>query len=240
MSEKNAFGQSVGLPVRGSYPRPRPPHVVLEGRKGRLLPLREAHAEGLFDCFAEDAEGRGWTYLPDAPWRDMAKARAWCRAKQASGDPMFWCIEDEGSVPSGFCSLLRIAPEIGSVEVGFIHFAPRMQRTVLATEAMFLFMRLAFDTLGYRRYEWKCDALNAPSRRAAGRLGFAFEGVFRQATITKGRNRDTAWYAILDSEWPALRSAYEAWLDPANFDGEGSQRQSLSALTAAAMAPVRT
>lgn len=235
MTEKNAHGQPVGLPVAGTFPRPRPPHITLEGRYGRLMPLHESHAEGLFDAFAEDQAGLGWTYLGNDTWQSVSDAQAWCRTAQASGDPMFWCIEGSGGTPAGFCSLLRIAPEVGSVEVGFIHFAPRLQRTRLATEVMFLLMQFAFDGLGYRRYEWKCDALNAPSRAAAKRLGFAFEGIFRQATITKGRNRDTAWFSILDSEWPALRGCFETWLAPDNYDSEARQKQSLSALTSAAV-----
>ncbi|SMX47180.1 GNAT family N-acetyltransferase [Maliponia aquimaris] len=238
MTETNALGQPVGLPVTGVFPRPRPPHATLQGRHGRLEPLREHHAEGLFAAFAEDSQGHGWTYLPIAPWQDVDEARRWCRTGQGSADPQFYCIADNAGEPQGFCSLLRIAPEVGSVEVGYIHYAPRLQRTRLATEAMVLLMRLAFDDLGYRRYEWKCDALNAPSRAAAVRLGFTFEGVFRQATITKGRNRDTAWYAILDSEWPALRGAFDTWLAPENFDADSRQRQSLSTLTAAALATV--
>jgi len=200
------------------------------------VPLREAHAEGLFAAFEADAEGRGWTYMPVDPWRDVESATRWCRTAQGSADPMFYTIEDSAGTPSGFCSLLRIAPEVGSVEVGYIHFAPRMQRTRLATEAMFLLMSHAFDDLGYRLYEWKCDALNAPSRSAATRLGFTYEGTFRQATITKGRNRDTAWFAMIDAEWPALRTAFQHWLSADNFDSAHRQKTSLSHLTAQVLA----
>lgn len=230
----NDHGQPIGLPVDDIFPRPRPQHVALEGRYGRLVPLREHHAGGLVAAFAEDIEGRGWTYLPIEPWASEEAARRWCRSAQASADPQFYCIEDENG-PAGFCSLLRIAPEVGSVEVGYIHFAPRLQRARLATEAMFLLMRHVFTTLGYRRYEWKCDALNAPSRTAAERLGFTYEGIFRQATIYKGRNRDTAWYAVIDAEWPALETAFETWLAPETFGDDGQQRHALSALTAAAL-----
>jgi RimJ/RimL family protein N-acetyltransferase len=235
MTEINAFGQPVGLPVAGGFPRPRPPHVTLTARYGSLVPLREAQAEGLFQAFSKDTDGRSWTYMPGEPWKSVAETRAWCRTAQASADPMFWCIEDTNGAPMGFCSFLRIEPDVGSIEVGNIHFAPGLQRTRLATEVMFVLMRFAFDELGYRRYEWKCDALNAPSRAAARRLGFTFEGVFRQARIVKGRNRDTAWFSVLDSEWPALRDSFDTWLDPANFDDEARQRQSLSALTQAAL-----
>ena len=143
-------------------------------------------------------------------------------------DPQFYCIEDAKGIPSGFCSLLRIDPNVGSIEVGYIHFAPRLQKTPLATEAMFLLMRRAFEDLGYRRYEWKCDALNAPSRAAAQRLGFTFEGIFRQAQVYKGRNRDTAWFSILDSEWPALKIRFERWLSLGNFSESGQQKQRLA------------
>jgi len=133
---------------------------------------------------------------------------------------------------TGVASYLRIDPAAGSIEVGHINYSPKLQRTIAATEAMYLMMRRAFDELGYRRYEWKCNALNAPSRSAATRLGFAYEGIFRQADVVKGRNRDTAWYAITDDEWPKLRAAFDCWLDPANFDAAGNQRVSLSSLTA--------
>ena len=131
-------------------------------------------------------------------------------------------------MPLGFCSFLRIAPRAGSIEIGFIHFSPALQGTVAATEAQFLMMRHVFDDLGYRRYEWKCDALNAPSRAAALRLGFSFEGLFRQALVTKGRNRDTAWFSMIDGEWPARRARFETWLDPSNFDAAGRQRKRLT------------
>ncbi len=236
MSDTNGLGQPIGAALEAVYPRPRPPHQTLTGRYGRLVPLREGHAPGLTAAFADDSQGRGWTYLPITAWADQSEALRWCRGAQASADPMFYTIEDSAGTASGFCSLLRIAPDVGSIEVGYIHFAPRMQRTRLATEAMFLLMSHAFDDLGYRRYEWKCDALNAPSRAAAKRLGFTYEGTFRQATITKGRNRDTAWFAMIDAEWPALRSAFAQWLAPGNFDAEHRQKTSLSQLTAAALA----
>ncbi len=228
MSPTNDHGQPIGAPVAARFPRPRPPHVALDGRFGRLLPLREEHAPGLFAAFAADAAGTGWTYLPIEPWDTEEAAARWCRTAQGSADPQFYTVEDADGAASGFCSLLRIDPAVGSVEVGFIHFAPRLQRTALATEAMVLLMRHAFDTLGYRRYEWKCDALNAPSMRAAKRLGFTYEGTFRQATIYKGRNRDTAWFSIIDTEWPALAARFDRWLSAKNFDDDGRQRVRLS------------
>ncbi len=227
-SDTDPLARPVGAPVTGAFPRPRPAHVPHIGRYVRLDPMRRSDGEGLFDAFAQDPDGLGWTYLPIYPWADVDAARQFCTDRQASADPMFYTLRDTAGIASGFCSLLRIAPEIGSIEVGYIHFAPRAQQTAMATEAMALLMRHAFDDLGYRRYEWKCDALNAPSRAAAARLGFTYEGTFRQASITKGRNRDTAWFSILDHEWPALREAFDAWLDPANFDGDGRQIRSLS------------
>jgi RimJ/RimL family protein N-acetyltransferase len=185
----------------------------------------------LFAAHAADPEGRNWTYLPYGPFRTFADYHAWMRADCLGDDPLFFAIIDiPEEQPVGVASYLRIAPANGSIEVGHIHYSPRLQRSPAATEAMYLMIKRAFD-LGYRRYEWKCDALNAPSRAAAQRLGLSFEGVFRQATVYKGRNRDTAWYAAIDSEWPALRAAFEAWLAPDNFDPQGQQRTRLTDLT---------
>ena len=147
-------------------------------------------------------------------------------------DPLFHAVVDRANGrATGVASYLRIEERAGVIEVGHINYAPPLQRTPASTEAMYLMMRRVFDELGYRRYEWKCDALNAPSRAAARRLGFRFEGIFRQATVYKGRNRDTAWFSVLDSEWPALKAAFERWLSPENFDEDGRQRQSLASLT---------
>jgi RimJ/RimL family protein N-acetyltransferase len=202
----------------------------MEGRTCRLEPLdADEHAEALHEAFALDADGRGWTYLPYGPFASAADYSVWFEEAAASEDPLFFAILDADGAPVGVASYLRIMPAIGTVEVGHIHLAPPLRRTRAGTEAMYLMARRAFDELGYRRYEWKCDDLNAPSRRAAERLGFTYEGTHRQATIYKGRNRDTAWYSILDSEWPRVRVALEAWLDPANFDAEGVQRAPLRA-----------
>jgi len=198
-----------------------------------LEPLAEAHAAGLFEANALDEAGRGWTYLPYGPFESFARYRAWVEGAAATHDPQFFAIVTPDG-PVGVASYLRIAPEIGSLEVGHIRYAPRLQKTVAATEAMYLMMRRAFDELGYRRYEWKCDALNAPSRRAAERIGFTHEGVFRQATIYKSRNRDTAWYSVVDGEWPRLRTAFQDWLDPVNFDDDGRQRRTLEEVRATA------
>ena len=191
------------------------------------------HAEGLFAAYREDKDGRNWTYLSENPVLDWAGFDAWMDTRCRSRDPMFHAIVDPvDGAAVGIAGLMRIDPRVGSIEVGGINFSQRLQRTRLASEAMYLMMRRVFDELCYRRYEWKCDSLNAPSRRAAKRLGFTYEGLFRQATVYKGRNRDTAWYAILDSEWPGIKAGFEAWLDPANFDQSGAQRAGLGDLIA--------
>lgn len=225
----NDHGQPVGLPVATPLPRPFPPHTGLMGQYCTLCAMREEDAPGLFDAYAE-GDGSDWTYLPDAPWTNLKQAADMCRAAQGTVDPQHYTILDAQNIVSGRCALLRIAPDVGSMEVGWIHFAPRLQGTTAATEALVLLMRYAFETLGYRRFEWKCDALNAPSRRAAERLGFTYEGTFRQATVYKGRNRDTAWFSIVDSEWPRLAARFERWLDPANFDDQGQQLCALNAI----------
>ncbi|MGD1927119.1 MAG: GNAT family N-acetyltransferase [Paracoccaceae bacterium] len=225
----NALGQPGDVEVPDWSPRPVPGDMVLEGRYCRLERLSMAHAPALHAAHLRDAEGRNWTYLPDGPFEDLESYTAWVETAAKSPDPLqFTIIIEDG--PVGTASLMRIAPEAGSIEVGYITFSPLLQRTVASTEAMFLMMKWSFEA-GYRRYEWKCNDLNAPSRRAAQRLGFSYEGVFRQAQITKAANRDTAWYGCIDSEWPALKAAFETWLDPENFDADGQQRQSLSDLT---------
>ncbi|SLN55193.1 GNAT family N-acetyltransferase [Oceanibacterium hippocampi] len=237
-ARKNALGQETGFPVPGWTARPRPPRTAIEGRFCRIEPVDpERHAADLFEANSDDAEGRNWTYLPYGPFAEPAGYRRWLEATCQGDDPLFHAIvERAGGRAVGLASLMRIEPAVGVIEVGHINYSPRLQGRAAATEAMYLLMRRVFDELGYRRYEWKCDALNGPSMRAAERLGFRYEGTFRQATMYKGRNRDTAWYSILDREWPALRQAFERWLDPANFDGDGGQLSSLSALTRAAAA----
>ncbi|HEX6144469.1 MAG TPA: GNAT family protein [Geminicoccaceae bacterium] len=232
----NHLGQPIGFPVPGWQRRPPPPRTALEGRWTRLEPLDpDRHAGDLFEAYAADREGRIWTYLPYGPFEDEAGLRDWIARFALGDDPLFHAILERRSGRAlGVASLMRIEPAVGVIEVGHINYAPALQRTPMATEAMFLLMRRVFDELGYRRYEWKCDDLNAPSKRAAERLGFTYEGRFRQATMYKGRNRDTAWFSILDREWPALEVAYAAWLDPANFDDQGRQREALSALIARA------
>jgi len=200
------------------------------GRWCRLEPLDpERHAASLFAAYQLDREGHRWTYLPYGPFANEASFRAWLTEMAAKDDPLFFAVLDETGEAVGVASFLRISPETGSIEVGHIHYSPRLERTRAATEAMYLMMRRVFDELAYRRYEWKCDSLNAPSRRAADRLGFTYEGTFRQHLVAKGRNRDTAWYSIIDSEWPAIKAAFEAWLEADNFDEAGKQRAALRA-----------
>ncbi len=226
---RNQLGQPVGFPMPGWTARPRPPREGMEGRYVRLEPVNvDAHAADLFDAFSADREGRIWTYLPYGPFGSAHETAEWMRKTCLGDDPLFHAIVDNASGKAvGVASYLRIEPAVGVIEVGHINYAPSLQRTRGATEAMYLMMVRVFDELGYRRYEWKCDALNAPSRAAAERLGFSYEGLFRQATIYKGRNRDTAWYSIIDTEWPHTKAAFEAWLDPANFDADGRQKQAL-------------
>jgi RimJ/RimL family protein N-acetyltransferase len=231
--DTNEFGQKIGKHVPDWVTPPYPARDLMEGRYVRLEPLDPAiHGGELFTAFSLDEEGRGWTYLPYGPFRVKGDFLRWVEQCGAGRDPQFFSLVNLLSGRSeGLASYLNIAPEKGSIEVGHIHFSPRMQKTPAATEAMFLMMNRAFD-LGYRRYEWKCDALNEVSRRAAERLGFSFEGVFRQAAVVKGRNRDTAWYAIIDGDWPELRATLEAWLHKDNFDISGKQHRSLSEMTA--------
>src|SRR4051794_30102290 len=228
----NKLGQCIGFPLPDWVPPPFPPREPMTGRYCRLEPLDlDRHAAALFEADAADTDGRGWTYLAYGPFRDYPSYRAWLSANCLGDDPLFFALLDAADDrPAGLVSYLRIAPVAGSIEVGHIHYAPRLQRRPAATEAMYLMMKRAFES-GYRRYEWKCDALNAASRAAAQRLGLSFEGIFRQASVSKGRNRDTAWDAGIDSEWPALRQAFLTWLDPANFDRTGRQRTRLSDLT---------
>ncbi|MBE3638585.1 GNAT family N-acetyltransferase [Mangrovicoccus algicola] len=229
MSRMNDYGQPIGEEVALALPRPRPEPVVLEGRLVRLEPLRPDHASGLFARVGGTQNAALWTYMPQGPFPDAAGFEAWITGACDSRDPLFFAIAaQDGGAVLGFASFLRITPEAGSIEVGFIMFSGALQGTAMATEAMALMMGHAFDTLGYRRYEWKCDALNGPSRRAAERLGFSYEGTFRQATVYKGRNRDTAWFAATDRDWPRLRAGFAAWLAPENFDADGRQRCSLA------------
>ena len=231
----NDLGQPIGSPLLDWTARPSPSRAPMLGTFCRLEPLdADAHAKQLYDAHAADHEGRNWTYMPYGPFASASAYASWVESVQQGDDPMFFAIIDLVSQrPVGAASYLRIDPSMGVIEVGHVIFSPALQRTPAATDAMYLMMRRAFDEMGYRRYEWKCDSLNAPSRSAALRLGFQYEGTFRNAVVTKDRNRDTAWFSILDAEWPALRTALEQWLSPSNFDSEGGQRARLSELTVA-------
>ena len=225
-------GQPVGEPV-DSTPARRPGPVTLSGHFGRVERLAPAHTEALWE--AVKGHDRIWTYSPSSgPFADAAAFMALITTRIEQDDPYFYAIVDTTGHARGMMSLLNIHPEHRVVEVGHIVYSPALQRTPLATEAQYLLARYVFETLGYRRYEWKCDALNAASRRAALRYGFAFEGIFRQHMIAKGRNRDTAWFAMLDSEWPARKANFECWLSPENFGADGKQKVALSALNGVA------
>ncbi|MCC5984340.1 MAG: GNAT family N-acetyltransferase [Rhodobacteraceae bacterium] len=227
--------RDITAPLPDWTPPPPPGRMVLSGRHARLEPLHMDHAGPLFDAFAEDATGEMWRYLGVGPYPDRDAYAAWVRSAQASADPLHFAIRMADGRLGGTLALARIQPGAGSIETGWLSFAPRMQRTPAATEAVFLLMQWAFEA-GYRRFEWKCNAANLRSRRAAARFGLSFEGIFRQAAVVKGCNRDTAWFAAIDAEWPALRAAFARWLDPGNFDAEGRQRQSLRRLTAPILA----
>jgi len=235
----NPLGQPIGFPVPHWQGATRPTPKVLQGQFCRLEPLDpSAHVEDLWEAFSLDREGRNWTYLPYGPFDSFKAFATWMQTNCLGSDPLFFAIMSRKSGKAvGIASYLRITPEHGSIEVGHLNFSKIMQRTPMATEAMWLMMKEAF-ALGFRRYEWKCHALNQPSRCAAQRLGLSFEGVFRQANIVKGHNRDTAWYAAIDTEWPSLNEVMMRWLAPDNFDVQGQQRIPLSSLTQPILASV--
>jgi RimJ/RimL family protein N-acetyltransferase len=220
-------------PLVDATPARRPGPVALEGRYGRLEKLGPHHATALWRAL--DGHDRIWTYMSGyGPFADETIFAAWVASRVALEDPYSYAVLNPAGDAVGIATLMEIRPEARSVEVGHIVYSPALQRTPLGTEAQYLLARYAFETLGNRRYEWKCNALNAPSRRAALRYGFTFEGILRQHMIAKGRNRDTAYYAMLDSEWPARKAAFERWLSPDNFDAEGRQKVGLSVLNGGA------
>lgn len=228
---RSELGLPIGFPVPDWKPCAAPPRTAMHGRFCRLEPLDAArHARDLFQAFGADTENRIWTYLSVGPFDDFEAYRAWLEQSCLGDDPLFFAIIDLGTgKAAGVASYLRIDPANGAIEVGSINYAPALQRTAAGTEAMYLMMKRVFDELGYRRYEWKCDDLNAGSKRAAARYGFVFEGVFRQAVLYKGRNRDTAWFAIIDRDWPGIKAAFEAWLSPDNLSADGRQKKPLVA-----------
>ncbi len=228
--ELNELGQSIGEALPDWLPASAPPHTAMDGRFCRLVPLDPSvHSRELFEAFALDQEGRNWTYLPHGPFLEFSIFEKWMAAVCRQDDIQFYAIIDlVAGQAVGFASYLRIQPDAGSIEVGYLNFSPLLQRRPAATEAMYLMMRRAFSELGYRRYEWKCDVLNEASRKAATRLGFRFEGLFRQANVYKGRDRDTAWFSILDREWRALEPAYEEWLVGVEASPAGLQKEPLN------------
>lgn len=238
MSEtRNDLGQLIGPPVPDFVKRPHPPRTAMIGRFCRVEPLSvDAHAADLVAANEMAPDARYWTYLPYGPFKDLADYTDWMTQTCLGEDPLFHAIIDLATGKAvGVASYLRIDVANGVIEVGHIHFSPLMQGSPASTEAMYLMMARVFDELGYRRYEWKCNNLNEASKAAARRLGFTYEGTFRQMSVVKGHNRDTAWFAILDSEWPAVKAAFQQWLSPDNFDAEGRQKTRLSELTAAAL-----
>jgi RimJ/RimL family protein N-acetyltransferase len=228
---KSSVAAPIGPRVEGPLAR-RPGRITLPGRVVTLAPLDpQAHGNALYEGIQGETGERLWQYLFEGPFADRAAFDVHLKRIAAAEDPLFFAILDNASGRAvGYASYMRIEPVHRVIEVGSILYTPGLQQTALATEAMYLMARHVFEDLGYRRYEWKCNALNAPSRRAALRFGFTFEGIFRQHMIVKGRNRDTAWFSMLDSEWPARKANFERWLDPSNFSADGRQKVALSAL----------
>jgi RimJ/RimL family protein N-acetyltransferase len=233
-SRRNALGQPIGAPVPGWKGAKAPDREPLTGRCCRIEPVNvERHAADLYEAYSSAADGRDWTYLTVGPFDSLVAYREHLTRMAASIDPLHHAVIDLATGKAvGTLALMRIDPANGVIEVGHVTYSPRLKRTRIATEAMFVLMSEVFDKLGYRRFEWKCDSLNEPSRSAALRYGFTFEGIFRQAIVYRERNRDTAWYSIIDSEWPALRTCYERWLDAGNFDAKGQQVERLADLIA--------
>ena len=225
----NELGQPIGFSVENFVPPTRPNFDCLAGNAVRMEPISIEDLPLLYAAFLMDLNGRNWTYMPYGPFIDSDGFTEWAKLTCFGDDPKFYTIFLDNN-PAGLASYLRIEPKVGCIEMGHIHLSPLLQRTRAGTEALLLMIEWVFGA-GYRRLEWKCDSLNTPSRRAAERMGFSFEGIFRQATIYKSRNRDTAWYAITDKDWPHLERAYQIWKQEDNFDAEGRQRKKLSDLT---------
>lgn len=231
MSQLNHFGQPVGDALPDWQPRPAPQRQTLQGRLCYLEPLAGKHTEALFAAHQLAPDTRSWTWLLREPDSSVEEFSAWVASVAELSDPLHFAVIDrQTQLPVGSLALMRIDTKNGVVEVGHVHFSPLLSRTAMATEAHWLLMRYAFDTLGYRRYEWKCNSLNEPSRRAARRLGFHYEGRFRQALVIKGHNRDTDWFSIIDTEWPQIDSAMQRWLASDNFSADGQQIRTLESL----------
>lgn len=229
MNEKNEFNQDVGFTVQNWLPVQRPNKITLQGQYCILEPLNiQKHSVPLFNSLSLDNQGESWTYLPYGPFDTCQNFQHWLKETIDDRDTLLYAILDpKTQTPTGICGYLRINPEHGAIEVGHLHYSKLLSRTPAATEAMYLMMVYVFDKLKYRRYEWKCNSLNHPSRNAALRLGFKFEGIFRQHNVFKNRNRDTAWFSIIDSEWPEIKSKFIKWLNQTNFDSNGNQILSL-------------
>lgn len=231
MSQHNHFGQPIGDALPDWQPRPAPQRHTLQGRLCYLEPLAGKHAEALFAAHQLAPDTRSWTWLLREPDSSVEEFSAWVASVAELSDPLHFAVIDRQTrQPVGSLALMRIDANNGVIEVGHVHFSPLLSRTAMATEAHWLLMRYAFDTLGYRRYEWKCNSLNEPSRRAARRLGFHYEGRFRQALVIKGHNRDTDWFSIIDAEWPQIDSAMQRWLASDNFSADGQQIRTLESL----------
>lgn len=226
----NQDGQPIGEPLANWSPRPLPGDVMLQGAFCRLEPLdAERHAGDLYAAYSSAPDGRDWTYMFAGPFKNADEYQSYAEDAARSTDPRHYAVIDAVLGKAvGTLSLMRIDPGNGAIEVGNVAFSPLLKQKPASTEAQFLLMQYVFDKLQYRRYEWKCDSLNAPSRRAADRLGFSFEGVFRQAVVYKGRSRDTAWFSIIDKEWPPLKAAFLAWLSADNFGSDGKQVRTLT------------
>lgn len=231
-SRVNAYGQPIGPPLEAWSERQPPGRTAIEGRYCRVEPISlERHAVALFESYMRAPDERDWTYLFSERPQNISVFREYLAKLASSSDPLHYAIVERAKDRAvGTASLMRAEPLHGVIEVGNIGYSPLLKHTSAATEAMYLLMRRVFDELGYRRYEWKCDSLNAPSCAAAKRYGFVFEGIFRNAVVYKNRSRDTAWFAIIDSQWPRIRTAFQMWLDPQNFDAAGRQRRALAAI----------
>ncbi len=227
---KNEYGQSLGPAMPEFAPRPAPARQIIEGRYCRLEPVSlSKHGQDLYQAHFSIDDDRFWTYLLSEKPKDRDECMAYVESLTNTTDPTHYAVVDQKTGKAlGSLSLMRIDQHNGVVEIGHVNFSPLLQKTTQATEALYLLLNYVFKDLGYRRCEWKCDNFNQPSKIAATRFGFSFEGVFRQAIITKGRSRDTAWFAIIDQDWPELAQNYERWLAPSNFDAAGAQKSKLN------------
>lgn len=232
MNIKNKFNQIIGYPIKNWQYKALPSKLIMTGTYCQLELLDiPKHAAQLFNSLSIENDGSSWTYLPYGPFSTYQEFTLWLQKTSDLSDTLLYTILNKEGLPIGIAGYLRINSEHGSIEIGHLHFSKLLQKTPAATEAMYLMMSYAFDELNYRRYEWKCDTLNQPSRNAAERFGFKFEGIFRQSNVFKDRNRDTAWFSILDSEWPEVKNKFISWLHPTNFDDMGNQKLRLNEIS---------